>query len=472
MSSDQVALLETAKRIHFIGIGGVGMSGLAAVMHALGRKVSGSDSSSSSYTERLVQMGIEVYQDHKSGQGSDADVFVVSTAIRKDNPELLYAQENGIPILHRSDVMAYICNSRRGIAIAGAHGKTTTTGMVGKIFFENKLEPTLLIGALIPEIGSNAIYGRGPHGIAEADESDGSFLKLRPMIGLVTNIEDDHLDHYGSLEKLLESFVEFLEHILPEGYAVLCSDCVETLNLTKAKIPASIVRYGFLPEDDAQAVELEFDAKGSRFALIWRGEKLGIIQIPLPGRHNVLNALGAATVALLEGISFDGIARALATFHGAHRRFQWHGEVKGIQVIDDYAHHPTELRATLSAARQTHPEGRIVAIFQPHRYSRTRQLGQEFGQAFSDADVVVLTDIYSAGEEPLPGIDGAYLIQKIEEESKHRPHYIPQWQEIAVQIISVVQPGDLVLTLGAGSINQVAPRILEALRAQGTGEDE
>ena len=461
--NNQASIMKRAQKVHFIGIGGVGMSALAIVLHALGRQVSGSDSAKSLYTEQLETMNVPIYYGHQAGQGEGADAFVVSTAIRSDNPELVWAKENNIPILHRSDVMAYICNSRRGIAIAGAHGKTTTTGMIGKIFQENQMEPTILIGAAVPALGGNAFFGRGVHAITEADESDGSFLKLHPAIALITNIEDDHLDHYGSLEKLVESFVEFVQGVQPGGWAVLCSDCEETLKLAGA-VPANrAIRYGFLPTDQARAENVTFNSTGSQFTLVWQEKVLGEIALPIPGRHNVLNALAAATVALIEGIPYPGIAKALVTFHGAHRRFQRHGEVAGVQVIDDYAHHPTELRATLSAARQIHPTGRIIGVFQPHRYSRTKQLGEEFGQAFADLDVLVLTDIYGAGEEPIEGIDGSYLEKKVARTGKE-VIYIPQWQDVPEKIEPFLQEGDLVLTLGAGSINQVAPKILEELQ--------
>lgn len=458
------SVMKRAQKIHFIGIGGVGMSGLAAVLHSLGRQITGSDSNQSLYTDRLETMGIQVYYGHKSGQGEGADAFVVSTAIHADNPELVWAKANKVPVLHRSDVMAYICNSRRGIAIAGAHGKTTTTGMISKIFVENQMEPTILVGAAVPELGGNAFFGRGVHGITEADESDGSFLKLHPAIALVTNIEDDHLDHYGSLEKLIDSFGIFLEGIQPGGWAVLCSDCSETLKLVERVPSGRVIRYGVLPEDHARAENIILHSTGSQFTLVWQGKVLGEILLPVPGRHNVLNALGAAAVALLEGIPYPGIAKALATFHGAHRRFQRHGEVAGIQVIDDYAHHPTELKATLSAARQIHPDGRIVAVFQPHRYSRTKQLVKEFGSAFEDADVLILTDIYSAGEDPISGIDGEYLVKEVEKQSGKKAVYVPLWQDLPDKVEPLLQEGDLVLTLGAGSINQVAPRILEKLQ--------
>jgi len=466
MTVKGVSILKRAQKIHFIGIGGVGMSGLAAVLHDLGRETTGSDASHSLYTERLESMGITVYLGHKAGQGEGADAFVVSTAIRKDNPELVWAKENDVPILHRSDVMAYICNSRRGIAIAGAHGKTTTTGMISKIFMENQMEPTILVGAAIPELGGNAFFGRGVHAITEADESDGSFLKLHPALAMITNIEDDHLDHYGSFGKLHDSFGTFLEGIQPGGWAILCSDCESTMALIPRVSGKRVVRYGFLPDDEAKAENVTFHANGSQFTLVWQGKVLGEIILPLPGRHNILNALGAAAVSLLEGIPYSGIAKALATFHGAHRRFQRHGEVAGIQVIDDYAHHPTELKATLAAARQIHPAGRIVAIFQPHRYSRTKQLIEEFSSAFDDADVLLLTDIYSAGEEPIDGIDGEYLQRKVNDCTGIQPIYIPKWQEIAEKSEPLLREGDLVLTLGAGSINQVAPQILEKLQSR------
>ena len=464
MGNKEASVMKKAQKIHFIGIGGVGMSGLAAVLHALGRKVTGSDASQSSYAERLETMGIHIYYGHKAEQGEGADAFVVSTAIRQDNPELVWAKEKGIPILHRSDVMAYICNSRRGVAIAGAHGKTTTTGMVSKIFMENQMEPTILIGASVPALGGNAFFGRGVHAITEADESDGSFLKLHPAIALITNVEDDHLDHYGSMDNLMKSFGDFLEGIQPGGWGILCSDCKETLTLAD-RIPAGrVVRYGFLPEDDARAENVTFQSTGSQFTLVWQGKVLGEIILPLPGRHNVLNALGAATIALLEGISYPGIAKSLASFHGAHRRFQRHGEVAGIQVIDDYAHHPTELKATLSAAKQVHPEGRIVAVFQPHRYSRTKQLVEEFSRSFDKADVLVLTDVYSAGEDPIDGVDGLFLKDKIKENTGIEAVYVPRWQDLADKIEPLLKEGDLVLTLGAGSINQAAPKILEKLQ--------
>jgi len=450
---------------YFVGIGGAGMSGIARVFLELGYKVSGSDLNYSESTRRLEQLGATIYQGHReTNLQPDVDALVVSSAIPKDNPELVKAQSLGIPIYHRADMLGRLMLRQKGIAVAGAHGKTTTTSMISLVFEKNGLDPTVVIGGELTDIGGNAKLGRGQYLVAEADESDGSFLKLHPFISVVTNIEDDHLDHYGTRENIEAAFLEFLNLTNQEGMAVLCLDdpVVKKLLL---KVTKRIVTYGLQPGADYTAQNLELAGLGSSAEVLYRGEVLGKLVLSVPGRHNVQNALAAIAVAMEAGLKFKDIADALCDFKGAQRRFQKVGEVRGVQIYDDYAHHPTELKATIAAARTLRP-GRVVAVFQPHRYSRTHFLYREFGSAFKDADLLLVNEIYPAGEQPIPGVDAGLIVEQVRTQTNQPTEYIKDKAALVERLAEIAQPGDLVITLGAGNIWTVGLDLYQKLSAR------
>jgi UDP-N-acetylmuramate--alanine ligase len=388
----------------------------------------------------------------------------VSTAIPAVNEELSEARESGKDIWPRARMLGAIMARQKGIAVAGAHGKTTTTSMISIIMERNGLDPTVVVGGELNDIGGNAKLGKGAYLVAEADESDGSFLNLNPHILVVTNIEDDHLDFYGSMDNILATFRQMMGKVPVDGLAVVCADDENIHNLQQS-LSCSVLTYGMSPDADYQPQNIQWLPLGSRYDLMFRGQVLGSVHLSVPGLHNIKNSLAALAVCLHAGISFTQAAAALASFHGVHRRFEFMGEAGGIRVFDDYAHHPSEVKATLGAARLEHP-GRVIAVFQPHRYTRTMFLQHEFGGAFGDADQVILTDIYSAGETPIEGIH-TRLLEKHVAASGH-PHvaYIGDLKEIAGILARQLKPGDLVLTMGAGNIWQVGPALLEKLKEQ------
>lgn len=451
------------KRIHFVGIGGAGMSGIATVLLGLGYRVSGSDAKYSAVLERLQRLGAICYVGHEAGQiDRDIDTVVISTAISPDNPEVLAANRLGIPLVKRGEMLARLMQSKRGIAVAGAHGKTTTTSMTALVLEENGLDPTILIGGDLSKIGGNAKLGRGELLLAEADESDGSFLLLEPQVAVVTNIEDDHLDYYGSQERLTEAFRSFLNKVPQHGVAVICLDD-PVLKQMRGSLTCPLITYG---SQDAGADYVLHALKGKDGfncgEVYYRGEKLGTLALQVPGHHNLLNALAAVAVGRYLGLTFTQITKALRTFQGAKRRFQLIGEAGGVRVVDDYAHHPTEVKATLQAAISVHP-GRIIAVFQPHRYSRTRQLYREFGQSFGQADLVVFTDIYAASEQPIEGVHTKLIIDAMPKKAGQRVVYLPGLAEVADFLANEVRQGDLVLTMGAGDIYTLGRALLKRL---------
>lgn len=452
------------KGIHFVGIGGAGMSGIATVLLGLeGYRVSGSDIKTSSVVERLEAMGAICHIGHKQDNiNEQIDEVVVSTAISSDNPEIMEAKRRGLPLVRRGEMLARLMQNKRGIAVAGAHGKTTTTSMTALVLEGNGLDPTILIGGDLSNIGGNAKVGRGEFLVAEADESDGSFLLLDPEIAIVTNIEDDHMDYYGTQENIIKAFGEFLQKLPSEGLAILCLDD-PILKQMIPGLPCQVVTYGSRDSGADFTLHSYRTENGiSRGEVHYQGERLGELELYVPGTHNLLNALAAVAVGRYAGLEFSGIANSLREFRGAKRRFQVIGETEGIKVVDDYAHHPTEIKATLQAARSAH-EGRIVVVFQPHRYTRTRQLYQEFARAFHNADLLVLTDIYAASETPIEGIDTRLIIEHIPNREGQEVHYVPTLGDAVDFLQNRVQEGDLVLTMGAGDVWTLGRELLKRL---------
>lgn len=457
------------KRIHFIGIGGAGMSGLARILMDLGHKVSGSDLSQTSVTNRLESMGAVFNAGHFARNVDGADLVVVSTAIRPGNPEMARAVDKGIPVIHRGDMLAMLMNRQSGIAVAGAHGKTTTTSMTAMVLEKNGYDPTIVIGGELNDIGGNAKLGRGKYLVAEADESDGSFLKLSPNMVIVTNIENDHLDYYGSVEKIKEAFSEFLSKVPEDGLAVVCLDDPGVREVL-GRVRPPLATYG-IQRDYADYVIKDIRLKGmsSRGEVYHRGTRLGTMELTVPGQHNLLNALAVVAAGMGIGLDFGDIAGALKDFRGAGRRFQLTGEHSGIRVVDDYAHHPSEIKATLKAARQVGAK-RIITVFQPHRYTRTNLLRDEFGTAFLDSDVVIIDDIYSAGEQPIEGVNSRLIIEAMEKNGQENVIHLGSRDKIVDYLEDFVRPGDLILTMGAGNIWTAGVRLVERLkRSSGRG---
>jgi UDP-N-acetylmuramate--alanine ligase len=454
--------------VHLVGVGGAGMSGLARLLLAGGHRVTGSDRSESTTLEALRALGAEVWAGHDGARLGRPDLVVASTAIRATNPELVAARILDIPVLGRAQLLALLMAGRDGIAVAGTHGKTTTTGMVVAILEAAGLDPSYAVGGDFKSSGVNAAAGSGPHFVAEADESDGSFLELDPTVAVVTNVEADHLDHWGDLAAVTAAFRSFVGRLPPDGTAVLCADDPGALGLADV-VRGQVVTYGFAAGAEVRGEVLALDAWSSRFTVIAAERPLGQMTLAVPGRHNVQNALAATAAALAVGAPFDAAVAGLAGFTGAARRFHLRAEVGGVTVIDDYAHNPPKVAAALAAARLG-PWKRVVAVFQPHLYSRTRLFAADFGRALAAADLAVVTDVYAAREDPEPGIDGALVAGA----AKHaRPDldcvYEPERSALAARVASLVEPGDLVLTLGAGDITTLADELAPLLGSPGGG---
>ncbi len=452
------------RHIHFVGIGGIGMSGIAEVLLNLGYQVSGSDLRPSESTRRLESLGGRIAFGHSPDNLGDADVVVTSTAVKADNVEVIEAQRRHVPVIPRAEMLAELMRMKYGVAVAGTHGKTTTTSMVATILVRGGLDPTAVIGGRLDAFGSNAKLGQGKFLVAEADESDGSFLHLSPTIAVVTNIDADHLDFYSGMEEIRSTFVDFINKVPFYGLAVLCLDdpgVQEILPLVKKRC----LTYGLAPQADLYATDIDYRETCTRFRVHDRNGELGSIRLEMPGRHNVLNALAAIAVGLELGLDFRAIAKGFDGFGGVQRRFQILSTARDIMVVDDYGHHPAEIRATLAAARKGWPKRRIVAVFQPHRYSRTRALFEEFATAFYDADRLLVTDIYAAGEDPLEGADAEALAVRIREHGHRDVTYVGNADGLAQQLEGDLQAGDLLITLGAGNIGQVAHELAALLSA-------
>ncbi len=452
------------QHIHLVGIGGSGMSGIAEVLLTLGYKVTGSDTGYSDSIRRLEGMGGTVHIGHQESHIEGAQVVVMSSAIASANPEIRAARAKVIPVIPRAEMLAELMRLKFGIAIAGAHGKTTTTSMVASILAEAGLDPTFVVGGKVNAMGTHARLGRSDLLIAEADESDGSFLRLSPSVVVVTNMDREHLEHYGSMEKLEEAFLEFINKVPFYGAAILSADD----HWIRGLLPRVVKRFqtfglsdfaGSLTPD-LFATDIESKALGVEFRAHYRGQKIGPFRIRIPGVHNVSNALAAICVALELDVPVDQIRSGLASFSGVERRFQIRGEKNGIVVVDDYGHHPTEVRATLAAARATWSR-RVVVVFQPHRYSRTKDLLEDFSRAFEQADLVYVLDIYAAGEEPIPGVTGQTLVEKIRESGHPAVHWVKRDSGLNSRLQDELREGDVLLTLGAGDVWKIGKEFLE-----------
>lgn len=451
------------RRIHFVGIGGIGMSGIAEVLLNQGYEVSGSDLRESEVTRRLAALGCQIAYGHRKENVKDADVVVVSSAIRRGNPEVEAAEERLIPVIPRAEMLAELMRMKHGIAIAGTHGKTTTTSLIATVLGAAGLDPTVVIGGKLNSLGSNAKLGQGEFLVAEADESDGSFLKLMPTIAVVTNIDPEHLDYYRrGIDEIKEAFLDFIHRIPFYGLAILCLDHPNVQSLIP-RLRKRFMTYGLTTQADFRAKEISFDGLLTRFRVIREQEEIGELRLRMPGLHNVYNALATVATAFELDIPFHVVQDALVHFAGIQRRFQIKGERRGILVVDDYGHHPMEIQATLRAAR-TGWSRRIVAVFQPHRFTRTQALFQDFLTAFYDADVLILTEIYPAGEDRIEGVEAKALFEGVREYGHKDVTFIADKGEIVSHLLKVIEPGDLVITMGAGDIWQVADELVQRLQ--------
>ncbi len=455
-------MFKKIKHIHFVGIGGIGMSGIAEVLLNLGYKVSGSDIRESDTTERLRKLGGDIAIGHRAENVKAPHVVVISSAVKNDNVEVVAAREQQVPVIPRAEMLAELMRLKYGVAIAGAHGKTTTTSMVATVLAAGGIDPTVVIGGKLNSLGTNAKLGQGEFLVAEADESDGSFLKLSPTIAVVTTIDAEHLDYYRDIDEIKTAFLTFINKVPFYGVSVLCLDQPHI----QALIPLVEKRfrtYGMSSQADYQAKEVSLKPLGSRFKVLHHDEDLGWFELSVPGVHNINNSLAAVAVARELDIDIEVVRRALKDFSGVQRRFQIKGEADGIIVVDDYGHHPTEVRATLAAAAAG-LERRVVVVFQPHRYTRTQHLLEEFFTAFNQADKLIVTDVYAAGEKPIPGITGQTLYEGIRKHGHRDVVYIADKGEIADHAMTVLKKGDLLITLGAGDVWKVGERILEKLQ--------
>ncbi len=460
-----VTMFRKIQQIHLVGIGGSGMSGIAEVLLTLGYKVSGSDLQESDTTRRLRELGGKIFIGHQESNIGEAQVVVISSAVQASNPEVVAARARVIPVIPRAEMLAELMRLKYGVAIAGAHGKTTTTTMVATVLAQGGLDPTIVIGGRVNALGSHARLGRSDLLVAEADESDGSFLKLAPTIVAVTNLDQEHLDHYGTMERLEQCFLEFINRVPFYGLAVLCADD----DRLRALLPRVVRRYqtyglretGGAPPD-FRATDITMKQWETEFRASFQGRSLGPFRLPVPGIHNVSNALAAIAVGMELDVPVDLIRKGLATFAGVERRFHLRGEKNGVMIVDDYGHHPTEIRATLAAAKQGWNR-RLVVLFQPHRYTRTRDLIREFAHAFDQADALFITEIYAAGEAPIPGVSGQHLAESVRAAGHPSVSWGDRRDGLADLVRPTLQPGDLVLTLGAGDIWKTGVELLERL---------
>ncbi len=455
-------------KVHFVGIGGIGMSGIAEVLLNLGYRVSGSDLTESETTLRLRTLGAEVGLGHDPANLKEADVVVTSSAVRKENPEVRAAHERLIPVIPRAEMLAELMRMKHGIAVAGTHGKTTTTSMIATVLAHGGLDPTAVIGGRLNSFGSNAKLGQGELLVAEADESDGSFLKLSPTIAIVTNIDPEHLDHYGSLAEIQGAFLDFINKVPFYGLAILCLDH-ENVQALIPRVSKRLATYGLTTQANFRASEISFNGFMTTFRAHENERELGVITIRMPGLHSVYNALATIATARELDVDFELVKEALGSFSGVQRRFQIKGEWGGIMVVDDYGHHPAEIKATLSAAKRGW-DRRTVVLFQPHRYTRTRDLFKEFLTSFNQADLLVLTGIYPAGEDPIPGIQVEDLYEGIKAYGHKDVTLVPEKESIIESVLPRLRPGDMVFTLGAGDIWKVGEKLIEKLKERGSSE--
>jgi len=456
--------------VHFIGIGGIGMSGIAEVLHNLGHRVQGSDQSDSANVQRLRDKGIEVFVGHTADNLGDAEVVVVSTAIKKNNPELIAAREKHLPIVRRAEMLAELMRFRNAIAIGGTHGKTTTTSMVATLLEAGNLDPTVINGGIINAYGTNARMGEGEWMVVEADESDGTFLKLPADVAVITNIDPEHLDHYGNFDAVRAAFRQFVENVPFYGFGVMCLDHPEVQALVGRIEDRKVITYGENPQADVRFSNVRIDGTRSIFDVEIRRRRTGKIfsftdlVLPMPGRHNVSNATAAIAVANRLGISEADIKKGLASFAGVKRRFTLTGEANGVQVFDDYGHHPVEIKAVLAAAREA-CKGRIIAVHQPHRYSRLSSLFDDFAHCFNDADTIILAPVYAAGEDPIEGASSEALVSAIKAAGHRDARFLEKREDLASQVAAIAKPGDFVVLLGAGNITQWAAVLPSELKS-------
>jgi UDP-N-acetylmuramate--alanine ligase len=451
------------KHIHFVGIGGIGMSGIAELLINLGYEVSGSDLKGTAITKNLASLGGHIFREHKSENVKGADVVVYSSAVGRDNPEILEAKERYIPVIPRAEMLAELMRLKYGVAIAGAHGKTTTTSMVASILTCGQLDPTVVIGGRLDIWGgSNAKLGQGDILVAEADESDGSFLMLSPTVAVVTNIDHEHIDHYGDMDAIRETFTTFINKVPFYGVAIICLDNEEIQRIIP-RLKKRCLTYGLTSQADLRAIDLEKEELKVSFDVLYHDSSLGRMVVEMPGEHNVLNALAAIAVGLELNLDIKLIKKGLKNLGGLARRFQVKGERDDVLVLDDYGHHPTEIVATLKAVKECWPERRLVVAFQPHRYTRIKELYDQFVISFNQADILIVTSIYSAGEKAINGVTSESLFQGIKEHGHKEVIHCPQQEEILPALLSVIKPGDVVMTLGAGNINRVGDQLLKEL---------
>ncbi|MBB3396306.1 MULTISPECIES: UDP-N-acetylmuramate--L-alanine ligase [unclassified Rhizobium] len=457
--------------VHFIGIGGIGMSGIAEVLHNLGHRVQGSDQADSANVQRLRDKGIEVFVGHKAENLGDAEVVVVSTAIKKNNPELVAAREKLLPVVRRAEMLAELMRFRNAIAIGGTHGKTTTTSLVATLLEAGGLDPTVINGGIINAYGTNARMGEGEWMVVEADESDGTFLKLPADVAVITNIDPEHLDHYGNFDAVRAAFRQFVENVPFYGFGVLCLDHPEVQALVGRIEDRKIITYGENPQADVRFMNVRVEGPRSIFDVEIRRRRTGqVIRLdnlvmPMPGRHNISNATAAIAVANRLGMSSEDIAKGLASFGGVKRRFTLTGEWNGVQIFDDYGHHPVEIKAVLRAAREA-CKGRVIAVHQPHRYSRLSSLFEEFAACFNDADSIFLAPVYAAGEDPIEGANSEALVSRIKSGGHRDARFLSSPELLPEMVAEIAKPGDFVVLLGAGSITYWAaalPKQLESL---------
>jgi UDP-N-acetylmuramate--alanine ligase len=461
-------MFERFRIIHFVGIGGIGMSGIAEVLHNLGYKVTGSDIRNSETTARLGNAGIPVFIGHNAENVDDAHVVVVSSAVSSDNPEVIEARARAIPVIPRAEMLAELARLKYGVLVAGAHGKTTTTSLLATILAQGGFDPTVVIGGRLKATGSNAQLGQGDFLVAEADESDGSFLKLSPTIAVVTNIDREHMDFFKTMDALKEAFLSFINKVPFYGASVVCIEN-EYLRDLLPSVHRRFITYGLSREAQLYAEHIRKGYMSMIFEAVYKGAMIGTFEIPVPGIHNVLNSLAAIGVALILKIDAKVIQEALRGFSGIQRRLEFKGEAEGVKVFDDYGHHPSEIRATLRAIKQGHEAGgewagRVIVLFQPHRYTRTRDLMQEFSLSFADADMLIVLDIYPAGEQPIEGINSSLLTAKIREAGYRDVIYMEDRGDAVGYIVEQIREGDVVLTLGAGNVWKAGEELLNKLK--------
>jgi UDP-N-acetylmuramate--alanine ligase len=455
------------KRIHFIGIGGIGMSGIAEVLCNLGFVVSGSDIRKGKNTARLEKLGVRIAEGHSADNVQDAEVVVYSSAVKEDNPEVIIAKNKGIPVIPRAEMLAELMTLKPyAVAVAGTHGKTSTTSMIATVLGHAGIDPTTVVGGVVDTLGSNAKLGISDWFVTEADESDRSFLMLNPTIAVVTNIDKEHMESYKGMADVVQCFLDFVNKVPFYGAAVICIDD-PNVQLVIPNIKRRRVTYGMSAQADVSAKNVRFNENfGSTFAVTKGGEMLGEIDLPVPGQHNVHNALAATAVALELDVPFKKIAEAFATFKNANRRFQFKGEVDGITIVDDYGHHPTEILATLSAAKNSAGARRVVVVFQPHRFSRTNELMDDFVVSFNNADVLFILDIYAASEQPIEGVTAEALAENIRKFGHKNVQYIGDVDDATQKVCEQLQSGDLVITLGAGNVTRLSDEIAENLKGK------